>query len=186
MNWKSTRLQERQALEQRIDAIIDRYNGVPYAHVLERRGLTPNQFYIAATHKLHDLMVYASEEKREVLEKILADDEKYRELFRMEEDFIRDQYLRVIGKLPWPQGPKQRRLPEGIFVHPENLELLAYCALTYHNPKLSSDKRAEVIQGVKELPADLRARSVCSVCRINADKSSWGIFSTSLSAISTL
>jgi hypothetical protein len=44
----------------------------------------------------------------------------------------------------------------GTLAHPENIELLVYFAITYHNPGLASTYRKEVVEGIKSLPYTLK------------------------------
>jgi hypothetical protein len=134
--------------ERLIEAILDRNSGKPYPEVLAASGLTPDQFS-RAVQNLHLLITSAEGGTLQTLEEILADDNRQTELFRMGEQFLQQQYDSVRNKT-------QKKLCERTLAHPENVELLAYHALTFNNPQLKSAKREEVIQGIKTLPINLQ------------------------------
>ncbi len=139
----------RSTLEQRINAIIDRASGLPYPEVLETHRLTPNQFDIAVNRDLAELALSATGKAKHVLEGILADDERRMELFRMGEEFLQKQYLQVVAER---SARGRGKFCHGTLLHPANVELLIYYALTFHNPKLASLNRTEVVHGIRTLP----------------------------------
>ena len=120
-----------------IEAIIARDEGMPYPEVLETFELTPNQFARAA--KEHGSFIHFIEGRgRKVLEALSSDPKRRRELFNMGEEFVKQQYDRIQGKIP---GEKQSIFHEGTLVHPENINALVYYALRFHNQELISDER---------------------------------------------
>ena len=82
----------RQQLEDRISAILDRDDGMNYTTVLARYRLTPDQFSYAVTRKLDEFIDFSVGTTRETLEAIEGDVSRQRELFNMGEAFIREQY----------------------------------------------------------------------------------------------
>jgi len=138
----------RQQLEDRISAILDRDDGMNYTTVLARYHLTPNQFNYAVTRKLDEFIDFSVKETKETLEAIEGDVNRQRELFDMGEAFIKAQYDRVMAGT-------QGCFYYGSLAHPENINSLVYYALKYHNPQLASSNRKEVIEGIKGLPSNL-------------------------------
>ena len=152
---KRTKAQARSRDYDIIGAIIDRYNGIPYSVALERNGVKPTVFYMRATRDLDNLIALnESGDSRtlEILVTIRDDKNLMRELFKMDEKFIEEQYLRVMGKTP---GKKQMILFQGTLKHPENAEKLIYIALTTDRPMLKIGNRGDVINGVKNMPVNL-------------------------------
>lgn len=143
---------QKPTIDDYVNAVLDRDGGIPYSAVIETHGITPNQFARAVRLGFGDLIEAASGDKRKTLLEILADDKRILELFRMDEEFLRQQYLRVNDKKPG----KQRRIYDGTYIHPENVEHLVYFALTFNAPSLSSSNRAEVVQGINNLPVNLK------------------------------
>jgi len=140
-------------IEDRIAAILDRDRGVPYTRVLEKYDLTPNQFSRAINRNLSYLIQNAPGNDKKVLEDIAKDEDKKRELFIMEDEFLQQQYLRIQGKIT---GEKQNKFHDGTLKHSKNIENIIYFALTYNNPKLASKNREEVIQEIKNLNVNLQ------------------------------
>lgn len=139
--------------QQFIEAIIARDRGMSYEDVLTTFEITPNQLYRAVTRDLEDLIRYAEGSERRPLEQISADSERKRELFNMGEAFVCAQYDRIQGKIP---GEKQRRIYNGTYTHPFNVETLVYYALTQDNPPLSSHDRIVVVGTIQGLPTNLK------------------------------
>jgi hypothetical protein len=63
-------------------------------------------------------------------------------LFRMNEGLLRQQHRQM-------QSGLQKRIWEGTYSVPENVEKLVYITLTNKYPELKSSKRQEVIEGIK-------------------------------------
>jgi riboflavin synthase len=139
-------------LDQCVKAILARDIGIPYPEVLRTNDLTPSQFNLGVS-RLDDLIRIESGKNRRSLEEIASDNKRRIDLFRMGEEFIMEQYLRIHGEI---EGEQQKIYFAGTYTHPENVQLLVYCALTHHNSQLASTNRAEVIQGIKDLPINLK------------------------------
>ncbi len=139
---------EYSTLEQRVGAVLDRDENVPYPRVLQRHKLNPDQFFRAVVG-IETFISYVDKELSDRLREISTNPERKRELFNMGEDFIREQYHRV-------SAGTQAYLPQGTLLHPENIKFLVYYALIYGNPKLASKNRAEVVQGIGNLPDNRR------------------------------
>lgn len=136
-----------ETLERKIMAISERANGTPYTEVLDRYSLTPDQFAIAVFRAHVDL---ANEYVR--VSAIIETPERVSDLFNMGEEFVRQQYDRLIGRI---SGQKQSKFYQGTFLHPKNISTLVYYALASNNPTLASKNRDEVIEGIKQLPTNL-------------------------------
>lgn len=135
-------------LLQKVDAILGKHQGISYSGVLETYSLTPNQFARAIRQELSDLIDATSGDARTTLEEIQSDKDKVKELFRMDEGFIKGQYDRIGGK-------SQKKFYDGTYAHLENVKMLVYYALTVNNPKLASTTRSEVIEAINSLSSDL-------------------------------
>lgn len=135
-------------LWQKVDAILGKYQGISYSGVLETYGLTPNQFARVVRQELSDLIEATSGDTRTTLEEIRSDEDKVKNLFRMNEGFIKGQYDKIRGK-------SQKQFYDGTYAHPENVKVLVYYALTVNNPKLALTSRSEVIEAINTLPSDL-------------------------------
>ena len=135
-----------------VDAILARDSDTTYPEVLQKYRITPNGFYMAVEHKLKDFIRLSKGGTKKTLEEISQDSQRRVEFFNMGEEFVRRQYDRIHGRVP---GETQKRFYYGTFSHSENVEALVYYALTFHNPQLASPNRAEVIQGIKNLPNNL-------------------------------
>jgi len=138
----------RQQLEDRISAILDRDDGSSYTTVLARYRLKPNQFHYAVTRKLDEFIDFSVKETKETLEAIKGDVSRQKELFNMGEACIKAQYDKFMAGT-------QGRFHNGSLIHPENINHLVYYALTYYNPQLASSEREKVIEGIKGLPSNL-------------------------------
>lgn len=136
-----------------IAAIIYKDNGLPYGRALSRSGIKPNDFFRAVTRDLEYYIDFADGHAKQILREIASGRNRKRDLLRMDEEFMLEQYRRVMGEIP---GEHQGNFYRGTYNHSENRELLAYCALTYYNPKLASANRAEVVQGIEDLPENLQ------------------------------
>jgi hypothetical protein len=135
-------------LEDYVDAIITRDGGMPYEEVLNLFNLIPNQFNIAVTRNLDDYIILTRGKSQKQLIEIAENSERKQELFHMSEKFIERQYDAIMAG-------KQSILFRGTLEHPENIRVLAYYALTSHNPQLASKSRIKVIKAIKELPSRL-------------------------------
>jgi len=139
---------KRLALDDYINAVLDRDRGIPYLMVLDRHDLTPEQFF-RAVKRIDSFIEQSSGKVRKTLEKISSDESRQRELFDMGEEFAREQYDQL------SQGAINR-LYSGTRLHPKNVRELIYYALISENPKLKSRNRKKVIEGIKELPKNLK------------------------------
>ena len=139
----------KQKLKDFIGAILDRDSGMSYPEVLEQYDIKPNQFYRAVKFDLEDLIRETAGSGKKTLTEIAKDYGRRLELFDMGEEFVRRQYDNV-------QNGRQKRFYEGTFTHHENIEALVYYALICHNHQLASTQREELIQGLKNLPANLQ------------------------------
>lgn len=126
------------------------YGKVTYSQALRVHGVSPDSYARFINLNPKAIVNAAPPESRLVLGQILSDDHKF-QLFKMEEWFIQQQYDRVFGRIP---GQKQDRFYQGTFLHPENLEVIAYYALTVNNPMMKSADREKIIQSIMELPKD--------------------------------
>lgn len=138
-------------LENYIWAILDRDHGISYPEILEKFQLSPNQFSLAVSSRLDKIIELASAKEKVTLEEIASDQQRRTELFRMGEEFIRAQYIDLMSKRP----NTLKYLYMGTLVHPENIELLVYVALTHHHPELASPDRSEIVSGMNNLPSNL-------------------------------
>jgi hypothetical protein len=134
-------------LENKVNAILDRDEGIPYSKVLAVYDITPTQFH-RAVQSIHSFIQSTAGTTRQALEKIASDAARKRELFRMGEEFIREQYE---GMLEGRQG----KFCDSTLLHPENVENLVYYALARNNPQLASKDRKEVVEGIKGISKDL-------------------------------
>ncbi|PIN86428.1 hypothetical protein COV19_05080 [Candidatus Woesearchaeota archaeon CG10_big_fil_rev_8_21_14_0_10_44_13] len=139
-------------IEDCIEAIIARDRGMPYPEVLKTFELTPNKFARTISMELGSYIALTSGERRKILEGIISDPERRRELFNMGEEFVKEQYDRIQGRI---HREKQSHFYHGTHFHPKNVDALVYYALTSNNPSLSSNCRNVVIEGIKNLPLDL-------------------------------
>jgi len=80
----------------------------------------------------------------ETVEDVLFDEERRRSIFVMDEPYIAEQY----GLLA--EG-SARTLPNGMFLHDSNIELLIYQGLAYNNPQLASGDRPIVVTRLGEI-----------------------------------
>jgi hypothetical protein len=138
----------RRNVEGCVNAILERENGVEYTRALDRNDITPLQFFSAVKPGLKKIIKLTSGRTRKTLEEIAADEERKRELFRMEPEFLAEQYDAVMAG-------EQARLYNGTLLHPDNIEELVYYALAKNRPSLASRKRANVVAGIKRLPHNL-------------------------------
>lgn len=136
------------ALENRVNVVLDRDNGIPYADVLARYDISPNQFARTVIRNLDDLVQSTRGRRKQQLKRIISDDKRRIELFNMGEDFIKKQYDRVIAE-------EQSNFYEGTLKHPENINNMVYCAFVSDNPKLKSKNRKKVIKEIQNLPDNL-------------------------------
>jgi len=136
-----------------INAIMYKDRGVSYSDILSLHELTPTEFFNAATRDLELYRDLAEGSAKQILQEIVSDENRRRDLLRMDEQFMLQQYKRVRGEIP---GEVQGKLHSGTFGHPENRELLAYVALVYHNTKLASENRAEVVQAIEDFGRNLQ------------------------------
>jgi len=135
-------------LEDFVDAIIARDEGMSYPGVLDAFGITPNRFYRAGKRDISDYIGHTSGDTKRQLIDITNNISRTRELFNMGEQFIRKQYDNLMsGHLS--------RFCDGTSIHPRNIESLVYYALIFHNPRLASTDRTGVIECVKNLPTNL-------------------------------
>ncbi len=140
-------------LDRYVDAILLRDRGTPYPEVLEQCGLNPHQFSYAVITLEKQIEKQALPSKvLRCLTPILRDSTRRRELFNMGGEFIAEQYLRVLKSM---QTDQRETLPPGIHVHPQNVEELAYHALTHAYPDLKSKSRRVVKETLDTLPTDL-------------------------------
>jgi len=139
-------------IEDRMDAVIARYRGMPYFDVLREFKLTPKEFMLAIG-ELSDFIDLTSGTGKQIFEVLVSDSKRRNELFNMGYDYIKEQYDRICGRIP---GKKQVRFCDGTFFHPENIENIVYYSLTSNNPQLGSSVRSDVIGGIKKLPYNLR------------------------------
>ena len=137
------------SLDDRISAIIDRDSGIPYTEVLEKYDITPGQFFRAVRRDIGTLTELTTGETKQTLQQISSNRDRERELFNMGEEFVKEQYCRVM------EGA-QACLYWGTFVHPENVNALVYHALTSKHLKLASNNRQTVVEGIKNLPFNLK------------------------------
>lgn len=134
------------ALETKVEAVLDRDENIPYTKVLDTHNLNPKQF-LYAVRDMRTFIPHVKEEIGSKLRQISDNLGRTRELFNMGEEFLREQYDRIIAE-------EQLRFYEGTLIHPRNREFLIYYALISNNPDLAS-KRRRVIQGIKSLPDNL-------------------------------
>ena len=141
-------------LQDRIDAIEARDSGMPYHEVMERFEISPFQFFRAVGRDLGDLILAASNEnQRSMLREIRNEGKRKAELFRMDEEFLIEQYKQFRGL----DGRAKKTMPlPGTYLHGSNVETLVHYALTREHPALGSDSRAEVVREVLKLPGNLR------------------------------
>ena len=145
-------------IETCIQAILDRSRGEPYSLVLIRHSITPNKFYRVIVYGIDDILREAQPSARPILQAIKADDDRVTALLTMEEEFIRQQYCNVLeGRQPkFFEGSFSHKSNGNITVHSENVENIAYCALTYHHKdhdhkKLESLKREKVVEATSRV-----------------------------------
>ena len=135
-----------------IRAVFDRDSGVPYTGVLEKYGISPAKFSRMVTRELGDYVNLLNGETRLLMTQIATDPLRRSELLNMGEEFIKQQYDRMMGKIP---NEKQLTFYEGTFMHDDNINAAAYYALIFHNPELESGSRGEVIETIKNFPYNL-------------------------------
>ena len=133
-------------------AILNRDNGDLYSDVLGRYDITADQFGGAVNRILENYVQLAARELCPILEAIAKNPERRKELFNMGEEFVKQQYDRMYGKIP---GETQTRFYKGTFFHSENIDTLVYYALTFHNRALTSTNRKKAVRGIKNLPHSL-------------------------------
>lgn len=133
-------------------AISSRDKGLPYQEMMRIFRITPNQFAKVVSN-IDSLVKMAEGERRERLEAIARDQKRKEELFNMGEEFVKEQYDRIQGRIP---GEKQDLFYKGTLFHHKNVETIVYYALTLNNPRLLSTNRDEVIECIKKLPYNLQ------------------------------
>jgi len=138
------------SLEDCVDAIIARDSGMPYEHVLKAFDISPNQFFFAAKKDIRDYIKNTSGDTKTRLNEIANSPPRTIELFNMGQKVVETQYDSLMNG-------NQSRLWHGTLVNRANVNTLIYYALGFHNPLLRSNKRREVIEGVKNLSSDLQA-----------------------------
>ncbi len=136
-------------IENFIDAIIYLHRGAPYSKVLASFGISPGQLCHKVIRTMDELIAHASPEDREILILISSDEQARNAVFRMEPEFIDQQYGRVASGA-------QKRFYGGTLTNEDNKIDLAYSALTKARPELKSTDREAVIRGVRSLPYNLR------------------------------
>ena len=134
-------------LTNKISAILERDSGMPYTQVLASHDLTPDQFAISVFRAHNDLR-----ERYDEVKDIVGAPSKVSELFDMGEEFVKGQYDRLMGRIP---DQTQSKYYQGTFQNSKNIDALIYHALSSNNPKLASEDRGEVINGIKSLPTNL-------------------------------
>ena len=135
-------------IEDYVNAILDRDRDAPYPKVISDYEITPHRFYRKVMFEIEDCVIASSGETKKTLEAISSDQNRRRELFRMGEEFIKEQYGRLMAG-------KQAKAYDGTYCHPENVEFFVYHALASNNPLLKSENREEVITGIQNLPTNL-------------------------------
>lgn len=139
-------------LEDYVNAILERDEGVPYSEVLYAYDISPTQFYKAVMHNIEEYIKLTDGRSRRILTEIADDEKRKIELFNMGEEFVKMQYDRISGKIP---GEKQRSFYFGSFLHHENVKSIVYYALTSNIPDLAYPERKRVIEAMKNLPPNL-------------------------------
>ena len=125
-----------------IKAIILKDRGIPYSEALEQFDVNPDSFYLFVFSRLEELIGLAQGREKVVLERIAKDEKRKKNLIRMDEEFIAQQYDRMFGRIP---GEKQLNYFNGTLKHPDNRECLAYYALTSNNEVLKSGARKKIV-----------------------------------------
>lgn len=126
-------------------ALIDRINGLPYHHAIEKYHITGYEFYRAAQREqIGSILNQVNGKARERLEQMVANKAKRAELFRMEESFLHTQLDNILAGT-------QTSIVRGTGDHPENLEDMVYYALTKAHPELKSRDPARVVKGLRGL-----------------------------------
>ena len=78
-----------------ISVIIDRDSGIPYPVVIDKHGITPNQFYRGVNEVFGSLDLIVEGAIRQELSAIKSDTKRQQELFNMGEESIQEQYDRI-------------------------------------------------------------------------------------------
>lgn len=136
-------------LENLINAIIERDSGTPYLEALDKYFVSPQSFYFAVTAQLNELVRFSQGRKKRVLAEIAKDEERRRELFRIDEEVLRKQYKKIKQR-------EQTAFFTGTYLHPKNMEAIVYYALVLHNPELGTSKRENVLKAVRGLKRNLQ------------------------------
>ncbi|MEK6926554.1 MAG: hypothetical protein AABW50_04725 [Nanoarchaeota archaeon] len=138
------------SLNAQITAILDRDEGTPYSLVLGRHSITPTQF-ARAVRNLETLLI-EDKETKQVLQTIYSNPNRVRELFKMEERFLEEQYDRICKE---KANRGRGKFYEGTFFNPENVNKLIYLALCSHNPELGRGNREKIVEKLVNLPSNL-------------------------------
>ncbi|RJQ15662.1 hypothetical protein C4573_05895 [Candidatus Woesearchaeota archaeon] len=133
-----------------IEAILARDKGMPFHEVLSEYGITAKQFTLAF-FKFAKVEAYRRnipDFLRESIDVLLADPQRTKELFRMEPDYLHQQYDDLMSG-------ECDKFDDGAFSHPENVKHIVYYALGIHTPLLDNPDRKAVLEGLRSLPYSL-------------------------------
>lgn len=149
-------------LDNYIRALQARDCGAPYSKVLSSYGINPYQFYRFVSKGLDDAIKRCSPFDIHWLTELKADENSMRELWRMDEPYLAQQYRDVSS------GVQSRFFP-GSFQHPANVRFLAYHALSSDMPALVLPEKMLERQHTPDYIKRLRDRVLCEIQSWNFD-----------------
>lgn len=133
----------------KINAIISRYEGESYSEVLSNFHLTPNQFTLAVTRDINNLIEYSNSEYNiNILEKIKNERQVESDLFFMGEDFIKKQYYNINSK-------KQVSYFAGTYKNKDNINNLVYHTFSEYDSIFKTNNRTKIIKKMINFPKNL-------------------------------